>query len=52
MPFYAFRTTTFSAGVRVCLPSFTAVNIASEHQWRSDGTAVDRVLVGMVQAFR
>jgi hypothetical protein len=43
---------TVSAGVRIGLPSFTVVNTAWEHQWRSNGTGIDRVAVGLVQTFR
>jgi hypothetical protein len=48
----ALGATTADAGLRVSLPSLTVVNAVWEHQWRSNGTGVDRVLIGMVQWFR
>jgi Tetratricopeptide repeat len=48
----ALGATTFTAGVRISLRSLTVVNGAWEHQWRSNSTSVDRLLLGMVQSFR
>jgi hypothetical protein len=48
----AFGATTFTTGVRISLRSLTVVNGAWEHQWRSNSTSVDRLLLGMVQSFR
>ena len=48
----ALGATTFTAGMRISLRSLTVVNGAWEHQWRSNSTNVDRVLIGMVQSFR
>jgi cytochrome c-type biogenesis protein CcmH/NrfG len=48
----ALGATTFTAGVRISLRSLTVVNGAWEHQWRSNNTSVDRLLLGMVQSFR
>lgn len=44
--------TTAAAGVQIRLPSLSAVAAAWEHQWRSNDTAVDRVTVTFVQAWR
>ena len=48
----ALGATTFTAGVRISLRSLTVINGAWEHQWRSNSTNVDRLLLGMVQSFR
>ena len=48
----ALGATTFTAGVRISLRSLTVVNGAWEHQWRTNNTSVDRLLLGMVQSFR
>jgi hypothetical protein len=45
-------TSTVNGGVKLLLPSLTAVNAGWEHQWRSDKTTVDRVTFSILQAFR
>ena len=45
----ALGTSTLAAGVRLDVPSLTRINVTWEHQWRSNGTALDRFVIGVVQ---
>lgn len=45
----ALGTSTLAAGLRIDVPSLTRINFAWEHQWRSNGTTIDRVVFGVVQ---
>ena len=48
----SFGATTVAAGLRIRMPSLTHVTTTWEHQWRSNDTAIDRVTLSVVQAFR
>jgi YaiO family outer membrane protein len=43
---------TVAATLRIRTPSLTSVATTWEHQWRSNDTTVDRLIVVMVQGFR
>ncbi len=45
----ALGSTTAAAGARINLPAVTTVATTWEHQWRSNGTAIDRVTVSLAQ---
>ena len=47
----ALGTTTLAGGLHVRLPSLTAVATTWEHQWRSNGTIIDRLAVSFVQSW-
>lgn len=46
-----FRASTLSGGLRIDLPTLTALTATYEHQWRRDSTDMGRVTVSFVQSF-
>ena len=44
-------TTTLAAGLRIDVPSLTRITTTWEHQWRSNDTKVDRLVLSVVQVF-
>ena len=47
----ALGATTVATGLRINTPSLTVVTGTWEHQWRSNGTAIDRLTLSIVQSF-
>jgi len=48
----ALDATTLAAGLRISVPSYTLLNTAWEHQWRSNDTTVDRITVSVTRFFK
>jgi hypothetical protein len=42
---------TLAGGVRISAPSLSIVTATWEHQWRSNGTSIDRLTLAFVQTF-
>jgi len=48
----ALGATTLSTGLRIDVPSLTRITGAWEHQWRTNGSGIDRLSVALVQFLR
>ena len=44
-------STTIASGIRFNLPSLSVVNATWEHQWRSNGSHIDRFTVSFLRSF-